>query len=171
MKEQLLFLCSYFYFVLDLHAIMLIMFKFYCELVDFQKKLQQFDNVVESTSNLLNVYHCAYETQLACVCLRAMELLNGGIQLESGVLTPADITVLVYVITNAPNIINTLLNMPCLLLWNTIGDKITARKFDYSVRVLYSSVRQLSSSAQFSNSAQLSPRTQQLSSRTQTLSH
>ena len=42
---------------------------------------------------MLNVFHCACETQLACVCVRAMELLNGEIYLESGVLTPADFTV------------------------------------------------------------------------------
>ena len=64
---------------------------------------------------MLYVCHCAYETQLICVCLRAMELLKGDILLESGVLTPADFTVLAYVITNAPHLVNVLDIMPCLL--------------------------------------------------------
>ena len=52
---------------------MLTMFKFYCGLLDFQNKLQQFDDIVESALNRLYMFHCAHETQLACVCLRAME--------------------------------------------------------------------------------------------------
>ena len=54
-------------------------FKFYCGLVDFQTKLQQFDDIVETRPNLLYVFHCAYETQLARVCVRAMELLKGDL--------------------------------------------------------------------------------------------
>ena len=49
---------------------------------------------MKNTPNTLYVFHCAYETQLECVCRRAMELLNGKIHLESGVLTPADFTFL-----------------------------------------------------------------------------
>ena len=111
---------------------MLTMFKFYCGLVDFQNQLQQFDDIVKSTSNMLYVCHCAYETQLACVCLRAMELLNGEILLESGVLTPADFTVLAYVITNAPHLVNGLSIMPCLLYEVFIEDKWKNKEIDYA---------------------------------------
>ena len=111
---------------------MLTMFKFYCGLVDFQNKLQQFDGIVKSTSNMLYVCHCAYETQLACVCLRAMELLNGEIFLESGVLTPADFTVLAYVITNAPHLVKDLDIMPCLLYEEFIEDKWKNKEIDYA---------------------------------------
>ena len=99
---------------------MLTIFIFYCGLVDFQTKLQQFDDIMKRDQTL----HCAYETQLVRVCLRAMELLlNGEIHLESGVLTPADFTVLAYVITNAPHLINDLSIMPCLLYEEFIEDK------------------------------------------------
>ena len=111
---------------------MLTMFKFYCGLVDFQNKLQQFDDIVKSTSNMLYVCHCAYETQLACVCLRAMELLDGEILLESGVLTPADFTVLAYVITNAPHLVNALSILPCLLYEEFIEDKWKNKEIDYA---------------------------------------
>ena len=111
---------------------MLTMFKFYCGLVDFQNKLQQFDDIVKRSSNMLYVSHCAHETQLACVCLRAMELLNGEIFLESGVLTPADFTVLAYVITNAPHLVNALQIMPCLLYEEFIEDKWKNKEIDYA---------------------------------------
>ena len=111
---------------------MLTMFKFYCGLVDFQNKLQQFDDIVKRSSNMLYVCHCAYETQLACVCLRAMELLNGEILLESGVLTPADFTVLTYVITNTPHLVNLLDIMPCLLYEEFIEDKWKNKEIDYA---------------------------------------
>ena len=111
---------------------MLTMFKFYCGLVDFQNKLQQFDDIVESTSNMLYVFHCAYETQLACVCLRAMELLNGEILLESGVLTPVDFTVLAYVITNAPHLVKAFNILPCLLYEEFIEDKWKNKEIDYA---------------------------------------
>ena len=111
---------------------MLTMFKFYCGLVSFQNKLQQFDDIVKSTSNMLYVCHCAHETQLACVCLRAMELLNGVILLESGVLTLADFTVLAYVITNAPHLVNVLHIRPCLLYEEFIEDKWKNKEIDYA---------------------------------------
>ena len=111
---------------------MLTMFKFYCGLVDFQNKLQLFDDIVKSAPNMLYVFHCAYETQLACVCLRAMELLNGEILLESGVLTPADFTVLAYVITNAPHLVNVLDIFPCLLYEEFIEDKWKNKEIDYA---------------------------------------
>ena len=117
---------------------MLTMFKFYCGLVHFQNKLQQFYDIMKSTPNIMYVFHCAYETQLACVCLRAMELLNGDILLESGVLTPADFTVLAYVITNAPHLVNDLSIMPCLLYEEFIEDKWKNKEIDY-VDVLPSS--------------------------------
>ena len=109
---------------------MLTLFKFCCGLIDFQNKLQQFNDIVKSTSNMLYVYHCAYETQLVCVCLRAMELLNGEILLESGVLTPADFAVLAYVITNAPHLVTKLNIMPCLLYEEFIEDKWKNKEID-----------------------------------------
>ena len=119
---------------------MLTMFKFYCGLVDFQNKLQQFDDIVESAPNRLYVFHCAYETQLACVCLRAMELLNGEISLESCVLTAADFTVLAYVITNAPHLVKEFNILPCLLYEEFIKDKWKNKEIDYA-DVLSSSFR------------------------------
>ena len=111
---------------------MLTMFKFYCGLISFQNKLQQFDDIVKSTSNMLYMLHCAYETQLACVCLRAMELLNGEILLESGVLTPADFTVLAYVIANAPHLVKKLRIMPCLLYEEFTEDKWKNKDIDHA---------------------------------------
>ena len=52
---------------------MLTTFKFYCGLVNFQEKFQQFDDIANSRLNMLYVFHCAYEIQLVCVCVRAME--------------------------------------------------------------------------------------------------
>ena len=109
---------------------MLTTFKFYCGLVDFHTKLQEFDDIVKSHPNRLYVFHCAYETQLACVCLRAVELLDGVIFLESGVLTPADFTALAYVISNAPHLINCLSIMPCLLYEEFIEDKWKNKDID-----------------------------------------
>ena len=111
---------------------MLTMFKFYCGLVNFQNRLQQFDSIVESRPNMLYVFHCAYETQLAHVCFRAMELLGGEICLESGVLTPADFTVLAYIITNARCLVNKLCIMPCLLYEEFIEDKWKNKEIDYA---------------------------------------
>ena len=111
---------------------MLTMFKFYCGLVDFQNKLQQFDDIVKRTPNILYVFHCAYETQLACVRLRAMELFNGVIILESCVLTPAEFNVLAYVITSAPHLVNRLRIMPCLLFEDYIEDTWKNKEIDYA---------------------------------------
>ena len=111
---------------------MLTMFKFYCGLVDFQTKLQQFDDIVSSIPNMLYAFHCAYETQLVCVCVRAMEILNCEIFLESGVLTPADFTVLAYVISNAPHLVNSFSIMPCLLYEEFIDDKWKNKDIAYA---------------------------------------
>ena len=111
---------------------MLTMFKFYCGLVDFQNKLQQFDDIVRSRPSMLHVFHCAYETQLACVCVRAMELLNGEINLESGVLTPADFTVLAYVMTNSQHLVKVLRILPCLLYEDFIEVKWKNKEMDYA---------------------------------------
>ena len=111
---------------------MLTTFKFYCGLVNFLKKFQQFDGIANSRPNMLYVFHCAYETQLACVCVRAMELIKGVIFLESGVLTPADFAVLAYVITNAPHLVKDLTIMPCLLYEEFIEDKWKSKDVDYT---------------------------------------
>ena len=111
---------------------MLTTFKFYCGLVDFQNKLQQFDDIVRLRPNMLYVFHCVYETQLECVCHRAMELLDGKIDLESGVLTPADFNVLAYVITNASLLVKELDIQPCLLYEEFVEDKWKNKEINHA---------------------------------------
>ena len=58
--------------------------------------------------------------------------MKGVIFLESGVLTPADFTVLTYVITNAPHLVKDLSIMPCLLYEEFIEDKWKSKDIDYT---------------------------------------
>ena len=91
---------------------MLTMFKFYCGLVDFQNKLQQFDDIVESAPNILYGIHCAYETQLESICHRVME---DSLCIESCVLTPADFHVMAYVVSCASHLVKQVMIQPCIL--------------------------------------------------------
>ena len=94
---------------------MLTMFKFYCGLVDFQNKLQQFDDIVESSSNMLYMCHCAYETQLESICHRVLIFMQGSLCIESCILTPADFHVLAYVVSAASHLVKQVMILPCIL--------------------------------------------------------
>ena len=67
---------------------MLTTFKFHCGLVDLQHKVHQFVEItMVAGPDLLYTFHCAYETQESTICYRAMEIVEGQIELEAVVLT------------------------------------------------------------------------------------
>ena len=111
---------------------MLTMFKFYCGLVDFQNKLQQFDDIVGSKENTLHSFHCAYETQQESICHRAIEIKHGEIVLDSGVLTPADFSALAYVIKVVSETKLKITFLPCLLYEEFIEGQWEKKEIDYS---------------------------------------
>ena len=91
------------------------MFKFYCGLVDFQNKLQQFDDVIEHKTSILYMFHCAYETQLESICHQVLIFMQGSLCIESCILTPADFHVLAYVVSAASHLVKQVMILPCIL--------------------------------------------------------
>ena len=94
---------------------MLTMFKFYCGLVDFKNKPQQFVEIINHAPNYMYMFHCAYETQQESICGETMKKIEGRILIESCVLTPADFHVLTYIITSASLLVREVFIQPCIL--------------------------------------------------------
>ena len=94
---------------------MLTMFKFYCGLVDFKNKPQQFVEIINHAPNYMYMFHCAYETQQESICCNTMKKIDGRILIESCVLTPADFHVLTYIITSASLLVREVFIQPCIL--------------------------------------------------------
>ena len=110
---------------------LLAMLKFYCGLVKFKNKLCQFDSIVKN-QDMLYWFHCACETQQDSVCHKVMELSDGCILLDSGVLTPADFNAIAYVITTASEHVTTLQFLPSLLYEEFIEDRWKNKEIDYN---------------------------------------
>ena len=91
------------------------MFKFYCGLVDFKNKPQQFVEIINHAPNYMYMFHCAYETQQESICCETMKKIEGRILIESCVLTPADFHVLTYIITSASLLVREVFIQPCIL--------------------------------------------------------
>ena len=114
-------------------------FKFYCGLVNLQHKMHQFVEIAMSAGpDLLYTFHCAYETQESTICYRAMEIVQGEIDLAAVVLTPADFTALGYVISTASFLVTTVLTGFCLLYEEFIDEKWKNRELDSTDPLLYS---------------------------------
>ena len=116
---------------------MLTTFKFYCRLVNMKQKMSQFDEIT-NVPDLLYTFHCAYETQEQFVCYRAIQLQRGDITLRYGVLTPADFTVLGYVISNASFLVSNVDIPHCLLYEDYTDDKWKNREVDSTDPLSYS---------------------------------
>ena len=123
-------------------------FKFYCGLVNLQYK-SQFDVITIANSDLdeianfegddpLYMFHCAYESQQETTCYRVMELLNGQITLLPGVLTPADLTALGYVISTAYFMVTEVIFHQCLLYEDFVDDNLMSREVDKTDPLAYS---------------------------------
>ena len=115
---------------------MLTTFKFYCGLVNMKHKISQFDEIT-NVPDLLYRFHCAYETQEETVCYRAMELQQSGINIGFGVLTPADFTVLGYVISTASILVNFMFIPNILLYEEYIDDNWKNKELDNTDLLAY----------------------------------
>ena len=128
--------------MIQLHAgknHMLTTFKFYCGLVDLQHKVHQFVEITMGAGpDLLYIFHCAYETQESTICYRAMEIVEGQIELEAVVLTPADFTALGYVISTASFLVISVSIRYCLLYEEFIDERWKNRELDSTDPLLYS---------------------------------
>ena len=118
---------------------MLTTFKLYCGLVDLQHKMHQFVEIAMSAGpDLLYTFHCAYETQESTICYRAMEIVQGQINLGMVVLTPADFTALGYVISTASFLVTSVIIIFCLLYEEFVDEKWKNRELDSTDPLLYS---------------------------------
>ena len=118
---------------------MLTTFKFYCGLVDLQHKVHQFVEIAMGAGpDLLYTFHCAYETQESTICYRAMEIVEGQVELTEVVLTPADFTALGYVISTASLLVISVHIGFCLLYEEFIDEKWKNRELDSTDPLLYS---------------------------------
>ena len=118
---------------------MLNTFKFYCGLVDMKHKISQFDKITNySVPDPLYMCHCAHETQEETVCCRAVTLLKGEIKVGVGVLTPADFTVLSYVISMASSLVIRVEFLRLLLYEDYVDDKWKNRELDNTNPLTYS---------------------------------
>ena len=117
---------------------MLTTFKFYCGLIDLQHKMHQFVEIAMSGPGLLYTFHCAYERQESTICYRAMEIVQGQIELVFVVLTPADFTALGYVISTASLLVTSVFIEFCLLYEEFIDEKWKNRELDSTDPLSYS---------------------------------
>ena len=88
--------------------------------------------------DLLYTFHCAYETQESTICYRAMEIVQGKIELGMVVLTPTDFTALGYVISTASFLVTRVNILYCLLYEEFIGEKCKNRELDSTDPLSYS---------------------------------
>ena len=103
---------------------MLTTFKFYCGLVCLDRKMTQFFYIItKHKHNMLFLVHCIYENQQPQLCSLAIQLLEGAINLQFCILTPADCTALGYVISNASEIVTTIDMQSCQLYEHSIGKR------------------------------------------------
>ena len=103
---------------------MLTTFKFYCGLVCFDNKMSQFNDIITKPGyNMLFLAHCIYENQQPQLCPLAIQLLEGAINLQYYILTPADCIALGYVISNASELVTTIDIHACQLYEHSIGKR------------------------------------------------
>ena len=102
---------------------MLTTFKFYCGLVCFDKMTQFFYIITKPGYNMLFLAHCIYENQQPHLCSLAIQLMQGAINLQFCILTPADCIALGYVISNASELVTTICIRACQLDEDSIGKK------------------------------------------------
>ena len=103
---------------------MLTTFKFYCGLVCFDRKRSQFiDIVTKHGYNMLFLAHCIYESQQPQLCPLAIQLLEGAINLQYYILTPADCIALGYMISNASELVTTINIHACQLYEHSISKR------------------------------------------------
>ena len=114
---------------------MIVVWKFYCGLVNFNDQEQKLRKIMSLKDDLFNV-HCAFESQQTVTCdsiVRAVE--SGTLAFNNHFLTPSDSTAIGYVIKNAEFPVEKVVLDRCILsqegvdaLIDEAGDKISSLK-------------------------------------------
>ena len=114
---------------------MIVVWKFYCGLVDFNEQDDRLKNILSFEDDLSNV-HCAFESQQTVTCDSVvMTGESGTLSFNNHFLTPSDSTAIGYVIRNAKCLVEKVVLNRCKLskegidaLINEAGDKISSLK-------------------------------------------
>ena len=114
---------------------MIVVWKFYCGLVNFNEQEQKLRKIMSLKDDLFNV-HCAFESQQTVTCdsiVRAVE--SGTLAFKNHFLTPSDSTAIGYVIKNSEFPVEKVVLDWCTLsqeginaLIDEAGDKISSLK-------------------------------------------
>ena len=114
---------------------MMVVWKFYCGLVDFNEQEQKLRKIMSLKDDLFNV-HCAFESQQTVTCDSViMTGESGTLSFNNHFLTPSDSTVIGYVVKNAKCLVEKVVLNRCKLskegieaLIDEAGDKISSIK-------------------------------------------
>ena len=118
---------------------MIVVWKFYCGLVNFNKQEQKLRKIMSLKDDLFNV-HCAFESQQTVTCDSVvMTGESGTLSFNNHFLTPSDSTAIGYVVKNAKFLVEKVVLNRCKLskegtdaLIDEAGDKISSlRAFSF----------------------------------------
>ena len=114
---------------------MIVVWKFYCGLVNFNEQEQKLSKIMSLKDDLFNV-HCAFESQQTVTCDSVvMSGESGTLSFNNHFLTPSDSTAIGYVVKNAKCLVEKVVLYRCKLskegidaLIDEAGDKISSIK-------------------------------------------
>ena len=114
---------------------MIVVWKFYCGLVNFNEQKQKLRKIMSLKDDLFNV-HCAFESQQTVTCDSVvMTGESGTLSFNNHFLTPSDSTAIGYVVKNAKCFVEKVVLNRCKLskegtnaLFDEAGDKISSLK-------------------------------------------
>ena len=114
---------------------MIVVWKFYCGLVNFNEREQKLRKIMSLKDDLFNV-HCAFESQQTVTCDSVvMTGESGTLSFNNHFLTPSDSTAIGYVVKNAKCFVEKVVLNRCKLskegidaLIDEAGDKISSLK-------------------------------------------
>ena len=114
---------------------MIVVWKFYCGLVNFDEQEQKLSKIMSLKDDLFNV-HCAFESQQTVTCDSViMTGESGTLSFNNHFLTPSDSTAIGYVVKNAKCLVEKVVLNRCKLskegidaLIDEAGDKISSLK-------------------------------------------
>ena len=114
---------------------MIVVWKFYCGLVNFNEQDDRLKNILSFEDDLSNV-HCAFESQQTVTCDSVvMSRESGTLSFNDHFLTPSDSTAIGYVVRNAKYLVKKVVLNRCKLseegtraLIDEAGDKISSLK-------------------------------------------
>ena len=114
---------------------MIVVWKFYCGLVNFNEQEQKLRKIMSLKDDLFNV-HCAFESQQTVTCNSVvMTGETGTLSFKNHFLTPSDSTAIGYVVKNAECLVEKVVLNRCKLskkgidaLIDEAGDKISSLK-------------------------------------------